>query len=98
MTARPNPANGQPLIGISMGDPLGIGPEVIVKALADPELRARARFIIYGLHDVLELAADQAEINRFWWREPYDRPPRVGTGLPSVLVPAPQGVIGISCS
>lgn len=74
-------ANLRPLIGISMGDPLGIGPEVIVKALADPELRNRARYVVYGMHDVLELVADQAELNRFWWREPYDRPPRVSTGV-----------------
>jgi 4-phospho-D-threonate 3-dehydrogenase / 4-phospho-D-erythronate 3-dehydrogenase len=71
----------RPLIGISLGDPLGVGPEVIVKTLADPELRSRARFIVFGLHDVLELAADQAEINRFWWREPYDRSVRVGSGV-----------------
>ncbi|HOO17895.1 MAG TPA: hypothetical protein PLU99_12405, partial [Phycisphaerae bacterium] len=65
----PTPAftntNGRPLIGISMGDPLGVGPEVTVKALADPELRSQARFIIFGLHDVLAVAADAAEINPF---------------------------------
>ncbi len=70
-----------PLIGITMGDPLGIGPEVVVKALADPELRQRARFILLGLHDLLELAADQAEINPFWWREPYDPQMRVRRGV-----------------
>lgn len=75
------PSNGKPLIGISMGDPLGIGPEVIVKALADVELRALARFVVFGMHDVLELAADQAEINPFWWREPYDGTCRVGSGV-----------------
>jgi 4-hydroxythreonine-4-phosphate dehydrogenase len=64
-----------------MGDPLGVGPEVIVKALADPALRARGRFIVYGLHDALEVAADQAEVNRFWWREPYDPDQRVGSGV-----------------
>ena len=37
-----------PHIGISLGDPGGIGPEVIAKALADPLLRAAARFTIYG--------------------------------------------------
>lgn len=75
-------SNGaRPLIGITMGDPLGIGPEVIVKALADVELRSRARFVIFGLHDSLELAADQAEIARYWWREPYDGGIRVGTGM-----------------
>jgi 4-hydroxythreonine-4-phosphate dehydrogenase len=76
-----NSLDRRPLIGISMGDPLGIGPEVIVKSLADPALRSRARFVIFGLHDVLELAADQAEINLFWWREPYDQNVRVGSGV-----------------
>ncbi len=71
----------RPLIGITLGDPLGIGPEVLVRALSDPELRGRARFVIFGLHDVLEVAADQAEVNPFWWREPYDRNVRVGSGV-----------------
>jgi 4-hydroxythreonine-4-phosphate dehydrogenase len=74
-------ASALPLIGITMGDPLGIGPEVLVKALSDTTLRRRARFVVYGLHDVMEYAADQAEISQFWWREPYDRLPRVGTGV-----------------
>lgn len=79
---RPNDAlPRKPLIGISMGDPLGIGPEVIVKALADPEIRNLARFVIFGFHDALEIAADQAEINPFWWREPLDRELRIGSGV-----------------
>jgi len=78
---RVNNGNGKPLVGITMGDPLGIGPEVIVKALADTELRGQARFVVFGLHDALEFAADQAEINRFWWREPYDGRPRVASGV-----------------
>ena len=82
MSAPVSNSNGErPLIGISMGDPLGIGPEVLVKALADAELRRRARFVIFGLHDVLEVAADQAEINPFWWREPYDQSVRIGSGV-----------------
>ncbi|MBU0638801.1 MAG: 4-hydroxythreonine-4-phosphate dehydrogenase PdxA [Planctomycetes bacterium] len=79
--APPKPFHNRPLIGISMGDPLGIGPEVVVKALADPGLRRRARFVVFGLHDVLELSADQAEINPYWWREPYEDRARVGTGV-----------------
>ncbi len=75
-------SNGpRPLIGITMGDPLGIGPEVIVKALADPDLRSRARYVIFGMHDALEQAADLAEIARYWWREPYDGTTRVATGV-----------------
>jgi 4-hydroxythreonine-4-phosphate dehydrogenase len=78
---RANNGNDKPLIGITMGDPLGVGPEVIVKALSDPELRAAARYVIFGLHDALEFAADQAELSRFWWREPYDGRTRVASGV-----------------
>lgn len=71
----------KPLIGVTMGDPLGIGPEVIVKALSDPALRSAARYIVFGMHDALDIAADQAELNRFWWREPYDGRARVASGV-----------------
>jgi 4-phospho-D-threonate 3-dehydrogenase / 4-phospho-D-erythronate 3-dehydrogenase len=41
-------------IAITMGDPAGIGPEVVLKALADPAIAALdARFIIVGDRDVL---------------------------------------------
>jgi len=62
-----------PVIGITMGDPAGIGPEVIVKALADADIRRRGRFIIYGLHELLTYAADMAEIEVFWWRDQHER-------------------------
>jgi len=55
-----------------MGDPAGIGAEVIVKALADPILRHKARFIIYGLNEQLAYAADTAEFDVFWWRSPVN--------------------------
>jgi 4-hydroxythreonine-4-phosphate dehydrogenase len=35
-------------IGITLGDPAGIGPEIIDKALASPELRSRAELQIIG--------------------------------------------------
>jgi 4-hydroxythreonine-4-phosphate dehydrogenase len=38
----------QPTIAISMGDPAGIGPEIIIKALADPDLLPMARWVIVG--------------------------------------------------
>src|SRR5881296_3173611 len=59
----------RPTIAITMGDPAGIGAEVIVKALADPVLRHRARYIIYGMNELLAYAADQAEFDVFWWRD-----------------------------
>jgi 4-hydroxythreonine-4-phosphate dehydrogenase len=62
----------RPTIAITMGEPAGIGPEVIVKALADPVLRHRARYIIYGMNELLHYAADLAEFDVFWWRDQYN--------------------------
>jgi len=38
----------KPKIFITMGDPAGIGPEIIVKSLASPEINGLANFIIVG--------------------------------------------------
>jgi 4-hydroxythreonine-4-phosphate dehydrogenase len=37
-----------PLVAITMGDPVGVGPEIIAKALADPRVLRCCRPIIYG--------------------------------------------------
>lgn len=37
-----------------MGDPAGIGPEIIVRILAQNKWRDRARFIVYGAPDIIE--------------------------------------------
>ncbi|CAN5419560.1 4-hydroxythreonine-4-phosphate dehydrogenase PdxA [soil metagenome] len=66
----------RPTIAITLGDPAGIGPEVIVKALNDPILRHRARYIIYGMNELLAYAADLAEYDVFWWRDQYHGRPR----------------------
>jgi 4-hydroxythreonine-4-phosphate dehydrogenase len=60
-------------IGITMGDAGGIGPEIIVKALADPAVRRLAKFIIFGLDEQLEYAADQIEVEPFWLRHPHEK-------------------------
>ncbi len=66
----------RPTIAITMGEPAGIGPEVIVKALTDPVLRHRAKFVIYGMNELLSYAADLAEHNVFWWRDPINGAPK----------------------
>jgi 4-hydroxythreonine-4-phosphate dehydrogenase len=75
MAAEPNHNSiSQPLtIGITMGDPGGIGPEIIVKALADPLMRREAKFIIFGLDEQLEYAADLSELPPFWIRHPHEK-------------------------
>ena len=55
-----------PVIGITMGDPGGIGPEVIVKALA--RAPRDARYIVYGSGGAMRVAADRAGLEPLWWR------------------------------
>jgi 4-phospho-D-threonate 3-dehydrogenase / 4-phospho-D-erythronate 3-dehydrogenase len=45
-----------PRIALTMGDPSGIGPEIIAKALADPEMKPLARWVVTGDAEVLERA------------------------------------------
>ena len=49
---------GRPIVAITMGDAAGIGPEIIVKALADSELRSKARMLVIGDLRRMQLAAD----------------------------------------
>ena len=38
----------KPLIGITMGDPCGIGPEIVLKSIISPKLNGKADFLIIG--------------------------------------------------
>ncbi len=46
----------RPLLGITMGDPAGIGPEIIVQALAEREVRRLCRALVIGDARILERA------------------------------------------
>ncbi len=46
-----------PLLGITMGDPTGAGPEIIVKSLASPEVRGLCRSVVIGDAGVMRAAA-----------------------------------------
>lgn len=45
-----------PLIGVVIGDPAGIGPEICVKALASGDPQAHGKFVLIGNLDALERA------------------------------------------
>lgn len=68
-----NSLTSQPVIGITAGDPAGIGPEVVIKALADPQIRTAARFIVFGMNEQLTYLADKAEIYPFWTRVQHEK-------------------------
>ena len=42
-----------PVLGITMGDPAGVGPEIIARALARPEVAASARAVVIGDRSVM---------------------------------------------
>jgi len=50
----------KPTIGITMGDPNGIGPEVIVKALSSPEIEELCDAVVFGNEEILQLAVKGA--------------------------------------
>lgn len=49
---------GRPLLGITMGDPGGIGPEICVKALNQPEIYAVCRPLVIGDAGIIKSAVD----------------------------------------
>jgi len=46
--------SSKPIIAVTMGDPAGIGPEIVLKALADPIIKRVSRPLILGDWGVLE--------------------------------------------
>lgn len=71
-------ADDRPVLAITMGDAAGIGPEIIVKALARPQVQALCRPIVIGDVAIMERHL------RFWPRDER-------TGRPSVRgIAAPE--------
>lgn len=48
----------KPIIGITIGDPSGIGPEIIIKALKEKKIYEECRPIVIGCSSVLKRAAE----------------------------------------
>jgi 4-hydroxythreonine-4-phosphate dehydrogenase len=80
-----NSISEQMVVGVTMGDAAGIGPEVVVKALADPEVRRAAKFIVFGMNEQLCYAADRAEIEPYWGRHQHEK---IGREYPYKVVVA----------
>jgi 4-hydroxythreonine-4-phosphate dehydrogenase len=49
----------RPLIAITMGDPCGVGPEIVVRALSSPELYGHCQPVVIGEIKALERAVKQ---------------------------------------
>jgi 4-hydroxythreonine-4-phosphate dehydrogenase len=55
-------ATDQPTIGVTMGDPAGIGPEITLEAIADEDVREATRLVVLGDLDHLRSVADDLGI------------------------------------
>jgi len=55
-----------PLIAVTMGDPAGIGPEVVVKALADEGVRSDCSLTVFGDAAALRAAAERFGVPADW--------------------------------
>ena len=47
---------GLPVLGVTMGDPAGVGPEIIARAAAEPQVVATSRPVVIGSADVMKAA------------------------------------------
>src|SRR5688572_25932346 len=62
-TRRRREMGGQkPVLAITMGDPSGIGPEVVLKALAHPEVFAQCDPLVIGDRRILDRAMVNLDI------------------------------------
>lgn len=61
-TSKANARKRLPWLGITMGDPAGIGPEVIAKALTGTILRRICSPIVIGAHDVMQRTVKQLRL------------------------------------
>ena len=48
--------DARPLIGVTIGDPAGVGPEIVARAVANPSLHQQGRLLVIGSAPVVEKA------------------------------------------
>ena len=55
-----------------MGDPCGIGAEIIIKALSDPDLRQQASYIVFGFSEQLSYTTDRLDADFVFFRDQHE--------------------------
>ncbi len=50
-------------IGVPLGDPAGIGPEIVVKSIAKEETNTYANVVVFGNKEILEKAIEVCEVD-----------------------------------
>lgn len=57
-----NTQSERPILGITMGDPAGIGPEIVIKSLVDPEITKLCTPVVLGDFEILKKADIDSKI------------------------------------
>ena len=73
------PPNHLPVVAVTMGDPTGIGPEIVAKSLANPRIRTTCRPLVIGNAAVMRHAAAQVDAKLSAVK------PNSATGSPDVI-------------
>ena len=73
----------KPRIGITMGDPAGIGPEIVVKAVASSEQASRCRPLLFGNLEVFRATAERLGLDVTFQQSVGAEPP-AGNAVPVV--------------
>ena len=83
-----------PTIGVTSGDPGGIGPEVVVKTLVRAGLLPQAAYVVFADPRVIEAEEDRLglRITASEWRP--ERPPEPGVFLAGLGAPAGPAILG----
>ena len=80
-----------PRIGVTLGDPAGIGPEIVVKALSELQALPPAQYVIYGESRIIQ-GAEQALGLRLGWNHEIElRDLPAGSTYPKTRGPSEAG-------
>lgn len=88
----------RPRLAITLGDPAGIGPEVVLKAIANPALQKAADITLVGSaqvrNNLLLLAQDGGIPLSVWQQIPLLEPPKTDSALGQVMPGHPSPITG----
>src|SRR5664280_1382326 len=81
----------RPSVGITMGDPAGVGPEIVCRALADLSPADRAGIVVFGTKSILE-RANELTGARLLFGDLDSTSPSGGVPVVDIRVPGSESV------
>lgn len=91
----PQAQSSNPRIALTLGDPSGIGPELVAKLLADPANRQKAEILVLATSDEINAAAAEVGVT-IPIGEKYDGSNVVAVGSDYVGEEVPRGIFSLA--